>query len=135
MDEPKPSAVDLCCLCGSELEIRSHVGDLDLDDRVLAAVLVLPSALDKLADHEDPHPFFMCGLCSRRPIAMPCSGRPVVDVLSLAVVLGAVADGATSFAPFCCARGLRLVSQDGDSDEVNRRRSRSEHPWARRTHG
>jgi len=35
-------------LCGSELEVRSHVGDLDLDGLTLVAVVVLPAALDKL---------------------------------------------------------------------------------------
>lgn len=41
--------------CGGELEIRSHVGDLDLDGLTLVAVVVLPAALDELAGHEHPH--------------------------------------------------------------------------------
>ncbi|MEA2476562.1 MAG: hypothetical protein QOC87_761, partial [Actinomycetota bacterium] len=40
-----------------ELEVRSHVGDLDLDALTLVAVVVLPAALHELAGDEDPHPF------------------------------------------------------------------------------
>ena len=51
--EAKPSAVDLATSAGSELKIRSHVGDLDLDALTLVAVVVLPAPLDELAGHEE----------------------------------------------------------------------------------
>lgn len=79
--------------CGGELEIRSHVGDLDLDGLTLVAVVVLPAALDELAGHEHPH--------ARREAAArvlghrwPCRAaeESVVDDLPLAVGLAAVAD-------------------------------------------
>ncbi len=69
------------------------MSDLDLDDLTLVAVVVLPAALDELAGHEDPHP-----LRERAARVLgdraPCRAaeEPVVDVLPLAVVLGAVAD-------------------------------------------
>jgi hypothetical protein len=69
------------------------VGDLDLDGLPLVAGLVLPTALDELAGHEDPHAFL------KRPARVlgdrsPCRAaeEPVVDVLPLPVVLAAVAD-------------------------------------------
>jgi len=39
----------LSYLCGSELKVRSHVGDLDLDDGALVAVVVVRSVFERLA--------------------------------------------------------------------------------------
>jgi hypothetical protein len=67
------------------LREQSHVGDLDLDGLTLVAVVVLPAALDELAGHEDPHPFFkVCAAFSatdrhavqrKNPSLMSCTER------------------------------------------------------------
>jgi hypothetical protein len=69
------------------------VGDLDLDGLTLVAGVVLPAALDELAGHQRPHPLLEGAACVFG-IAAPCRAveEPIVDVLPLAVVLGAVAD-------------------------------------------
>ena len=69
-----------------------------------------------------------------------CEGRAALGAAELGVV-GDVPTKATWFiiyllrAAAALRRFLRRVKQDGDSDEINRRHSRSEHPWACRTHG
>jgi hypothetical protein len=68
------------------------VGDLDLDAVPLVAGVVLPAALDELAGHEDPHALAKRAarvLGDRAPC--PAAEEPIVYVLPLAVVLGAVA--------------------------------------------
>jgi hypothetical protein len=47
--EPGTLCGGLGYLCGSELKIRSHVVNLDLDGVTLVAIAVLPAALDELA--------------------------------------------------------------------------------------
>jgi dihydrofolate reductase len=45
-----PSAEDLDYLCGSELKVRSYVGDLDLNVLALVAGVVLPAAPCRAAE-------------------------------------------------------------------------------------
>jgi hypothetical protein len=69
------------------------VTDLDLDGLTLVTVVVLPASLDELAGHKDPHALLeslRCVLGDRAP--RRAAEETVVDVLPLAVVLGAVAD-------------------------------------------
>jgi hypothetical protein len=71
----------------------ADVADLDLHALTLVAGVVLPRALDELADDEDPHALLEG---AARVLGDAAPGRaaeePVGDVLPLPVVLGAVAD-------------------------------------------
>jgi hypothetical protein len=72
-------------LGGSELKIRSYMGDLDLGGLTLVVVVVLPATLHELAGNEDPHPLLegvRCVLGDRRPCppaeeATKCYPAPV----------------------------------------------------------
>ena len=64
-----------------------------IDALALVAGVVLPRALDELSGSDDPRPLLQgvrCVLGDRAPCR--AAEEPVVDVLPLPVVLGAVAD-------------------------------------------
>ena len=71
---------------------RADVSDLDLDRLALVAGLVFPTALDELAGNEVPHALLERAASVLGDRAPCCAAEePVVDVMPLAIVLGAVA--------------------------------------------